>query len=77
MFCWMKTVIGSGRSSFEFRVASTEKVQDVILVVLQDLFCHLCCTNVKGNVSSDSNSRGKGLIWNISYLQQYKQMHIL
>lgn len=73
----MQTVIGSGKSSFEFRVASTEKVEDVILVMLQDLFCYLCHTNVKGNVFNDSNSGGKGLIWNISYLQQYKQMHIL
>ena len=73
----MQAAIGSGGSSFEFRAASTEKVEDLILVVLRDFFCHLCCTNVKGNVSSDSNSRGRGLVWNISYRQQYKQMHIL
>lgn len=52
-------MVESGRSSFEFRVASTERVVDVALVMFRDMFCHFCCLNVKGNVSSNSNSRGK------------------
>lgn len=60
---------GSRKSSFQFRAVRTEMLEDTVLVMLQDLFCHSACTNVKGNVSSDSNSRGKGLIWNISYLR--------